>query len=244
MPIQLEAYEEANRSGWLPRLAAVPGDESSAVTRGNKYLKLAGYIGGRGDEPTDNVGEYLGEDGYVAVQAQATDISRYSGEELAQYLRDVGFTIELPIVTDEQNGCVLGVQGGRWVAAKDIRATLRESRLAAEQDREADSLLLPDPSAEAILAAADEGEGYVVPVYSEGDDSWTVRDFRGRVASANSFYYKFSRDVPATGDRLDSDNGRVMTVIDGFWNKGYRIEVVDSLPGNPDSNTLYFERTT
>lgn len=54
--------------GWSPQLVA----ESDGARR---VLKLAGYVGGEGAEPTDNVGEYLKADGtFTATIGDAVDI--------------------------------------------------------------------------------------------------------------------------------------------------------------------------
>lgn len=54
--------------GWSPQLVA----EADGVRR---VLKLAGYVGGEGTEPTDNVGEYLKADGtFTATIGDAVDI--------------------------------------------------------------------------------------------------------------------------------------------------------------------------
>ncbi|WP_449395597.1 hypothetical protein [Devosia riboflavina] len=54
--------------GWSPQLVAEADGE-------RRVLKLAGYVGGEGIEPTDNVGEYLKADGtFTATIGDAVDI--------------------------------------------------------------------------------------------------------------------------------------------------------------------------
>lgn len=59
--------------GWSPLLA---GEADGA----RRVLKLTGYVGGEGDEPTDHVGEYLKADGtFTATIGDAMDIRGPAG---------------------------------------------------------------------------------------------------------------------------------------------------------------------
>lgn len=62
----------AGDRGWTPVFALV----SDGARR---VHQLTGYIGGTGDEPTDNVNDYVGPSGYVSLIADATDIRGAEG---------------------------------------------------------------------------------------------------------------------------------------------------------------------
>src|SRR5690625_1086920 len=51
--------------GWSPIIVTENDGEDREV------LKLAGYAGGQGEEPTENVGKYLSETGFVDDKANA-----------------------------------------------------------------------------------------------------------------------------------------------------------------------------
>lgn len=250
MPLQIDVQEALSKSGWLPVIASVRGDLDNSVTRGNRYLRLVDYVEGNGQKPTTGVGQYLGEEGFVETQAQATNVAQFTGEEIQRYLRDVGLTVnELPIVTVDDAGCVLGVidpdnDGNyEWGAIKNIRSTLRSTRDAAVENMIGDSLLLPDPRPN-----VDSTDGEVVSVYNSGDAAWEVRHIRDLVEQALNVRLRMSNVTPTS-----DDDGRVMRVVDGRWGiaelpggtiSGYTIEVVDSLPSNTDPNTIYLVRGT
>lgn len=280
MAIQIEAYEEASRSGWVPHLAAVQGDETNAATRGNKYLRLTGYVGGVGTVPSDNVGNYIGPDGYVEVQEQATDISRYDGDEVARYLRDIGFSVELPLVTlaDVNQGAVLGASGasdtgygwGRKVTYID--QLLWNTRNEAVDRRQYDSKLLPSPLGVLLnndrnnikpVAFAIWEPNHDVPVADREAPGthfprvghWRTVDFEQKVRDQLRLFSDddfASNRGSGSGDNYVWNVGHVLAInssgrlaispVTASTINGYTIEVVDSLPSNPDDNTIYLIR--
>lgn len=245
MAIQIEAYESASKSGWLPHLAAVRGSVDNPATHGNKYLRLTGYIGGIGEEPTENVGDYIGPDGYVETQEQATDITRYTGDEIVAYLRGVGFTISLPIVSGVDNDSVLVAQDGQWVKANDIRGVLRNTRdnLNDLFNGQPDTLLLPDPGSETVPLIP-----VYIPPWAQKEGCWGYC----KMSSLNGRLFFSGAELPAQLPVAHSGNEGKYLKSEGLeWVaadvpdgdiSGYTIEVVDSLPSNPEENTLYLIR--
>lgn len=240
--LQIPGYEDIAKSGWLPVLAAVRGDQDNPVTRGSRFLRLADYIEGEGTKPTTGVGMYLGSDGLVAAQTQATDISLYNGDQIQQYLRDVGLTVsDLPVVSVDDAGCVLGVipaSGGtwQWGAIKNIRATLLGTRTTARSNLIGDEMLLPDPRG-------------VLPSHDDTPDF----GHRSLNRSEKVSVAVWNPDAVSGADR-DPDDQRPDR---GHWETrplyeqvvgearmvgGYEIRVVDEQPSNPDNGVLYFVR--
>jgi hypothetical protein len=68
------AAQVANSAkGWTP----VFQFESDGDTR--QVNKLVGYVGGTGDSPTDNIGNYVKENGYTAIKSEASNFKGSSG---------------------------------------------------------------------------------------------------------------------------------------------------------------------
>lgn len=65
-------YEKAGDDGWSPKFATVPHDE-------RRVLQVADWFGGGGTKP--DVGQYIGETGFVAAIAEAVDIRGPAGED-------------------------------------------------------------------------------------------------------------------------------------------------------------------
>lgn len=63
----------AGDRGWTPTFAIVSDGE-------RRVQQLTGYVGGTGDEPTDNVNDYVGPAGYVSLIASAVDLRGAAGE--------------------------------------------------------------------------------------------------------------------------------------------------------------------
>lgn len=94
--------------GWSPQLVA----EADGARR---VMKLAGYVGGAGTAPTNNVGEYLKADGtYTANIAEAADFRGAVGapglDGASQYIRVHGLdtTDSDPATSGYENGLTLG----------------------------------------------------------------------------------------------------------------------------------------
>ena len=65
-------YEKAGDDGWSPKFATVPHGE-------RRVLQVADWFGGGGTKP--DVGQYIGETGFVAAIAEGVDIRGPAGED-------------------------------------------------------------------------------------------------------------------------------------------------------------------
>jgi hypothetical protein len=88
--------------GWAPKLAS----ESDGARR---VIRLTGYVGGEGTEPTDDVGKYLADSGWVTDIAAAKDFRGATGAQgldgAGQFIRvDFVATGDIDLATDLANG--------------------------------------------------------------------------------------------------------------------------------------------
>lgn len=264
---------DSSRSGWIPLMAAVPGDESNGLTRGNLYFRLVDYFGGTGAKPDDNIGMYLSSTGMVASQQEATNIGQLNGPQIQRYLQTQGLTTSentirivdsLPESPDPDT--IYYVRGGTpVVTAADILSGVSDvpGLVSAEAlNRAAKSFGVTEHVSYAHAGAPEMGTPYIMSdLYGAGDSrasaqrSATPRKF----VSGDRLSSSIANGVPAglvwqTGARNGADNhegesasgdllDNTVFSLEGTWRIRCGI-TVDNTPGSSNRIRLRMNRVT
>lgn len=199
--------------GWSPVYAI-------AVDGARRVKQLVGYVGGTGDVPTANIGEYVGPVGYVSDIAEATDVRGSQGDQ------------------GPANSLTIGTVEAGLVASAELTGAAPEQVL---------NLVLPQGEPGTDGLDGDDGWSPVLAVVNDGDRRvHQVVDWQGGEGTkpTTGLYVGASGLTATIGDAVDirglpgaNGSGTVASIVGGT---GIDVDVTD--PNNPtvalDSSTL------